>query len=217
MNVTRIAAALVAVGLVAGSTMAQTAAPAAAPAAAPKAEAAKNDAYLKKGSIVYGGSVAYSSVNVDQRTTSTSGNVSLLGGVAEVNYFVIDNLSVGLAGNLDWLRGDLNGAGVANATLVYGDLVARYHFPLCNDKIIPYVGASVGAGYGMYSGTPDVGEKAYGDGTMTDWGVQGGFLVPLNANVMLDTCLKYTKFQLPGGWHTSLDATQVMLGFKMKY
>jgi len=214
MNVTRIVAALVAVGFVAGSAMAQTKA-AAAPAAGTEG------GFLKQGTIEYGGSFGYSSVNVDQRTTSVGGNLSVLKAVAEADYFVIDNLSVGLAGNVDWVRGDLGGVplvggGIANATLMYGELVGRYHFPLCNDRIIPYVGATLGAGYGMATINLPGGAKIEADDTLTSYGVQAGFLVPLNANVSLDTCVKYTSYQLPRAWHTDLDSTQVLMGFKMK-
>ncbi|MFZ4394963.1 MAG: hypothetical protein ACOYOU_04975 [Kiritimatiellia bacterium] len=60
------------------------------------------------------------------------------------------------------------------------------------------------------------GGKIEGNDTLTSYGVQAGFLVPLNANVSLDTCVKYTSYQLPRAWHTDLDSTQVLMGFKMK-
>ena len=221
MNVTRIVAAFVAAGLVTGTAMAQTkaAAPVAAPAAAPAAAApamvqgAGEAAFLQQGTIEYGGSVGYSAFTAER---AAAGTVSLLKGVAELDYFVIDNLSIGLAGNLDWLRMDEYGTGVANATLTTGELVGRYHFPLCNNRVIPYVGASAGAGYAMADERADSGATIYGDGTMTDWGVQAGFLVPLNANVSLDTCIKWERYNLPGGWHTDLESTELLMGFKMK-
>jgi outer membrane protein W len=208
MNVTRIVAAFVAVGVVAGSAMAQT-------AAAPKAEAVKEGGFLQAGTIEYGGSFGYSSYSVE--SMGERGQISLLKGAAEVDYFVIDNLSVGLVGNVDWLRGKMNNAGVANATLVYGELVGRYHFPVCNDRLIPYVGASVGAGYGIASVNPAGSTDTLSEGdSMTTWGLQTGFLVPLNANVSLDTCIKYTAYQLPDDWQTNLDGIQIIMGFKMK-
>jgi outer membrane protein W len=222
MNVTRIVAAFVAVSFAAGSTMA---APAAAPAttapattvAPATATAADSDVFLSQGTIEYGGSAGFSSYNIDQRTSGAGGNVRLLKGAAEADYFLLDNLSVGLAGDFDWLRMEEQSIdnAVGNATLVYGELVVRYHFPLCNNHVIPYVGVSGGAGYAMYSGRTGP-LNTYGDGTMTDWGLQAGFLVPLNANVSLDTCVKYENYQLPGGWHTDLDGMQVLMGFKMK-
>jgi outer membrane protein W len=205
--------AIVAVGCVAGSAMAQTTTKSAAAAPA----SATEDAFLKEGTILYGGSFGYSSVNVDQRSSSQGVSAGLFLLQAEVNYFVIDNLSIGLSGNIDWLRGDLYGTGVGNATLLFGELVARYYFPVCGNRLLPYVGVSAGAGYGMVSGRSDGGGVVYGDDTATDTGVQAGVLIPLNANVALDTCLKYTSFQLPRSWHTDLNATQVLMGFRMKY
>jgi outer membrane protein W len=209
MNVTRIVAAVVAVGFVAGSAIAQTAA-AAAPAA-PKAEA-KDAAFLSQGTWLFGFNAGYSSVDLDG---AASADATLLQVAGEVNYFVIDNLSVGLSANMDWLRIDSQVAGTGNATLMYGELVGRYYFPLCKNRIIPYVGASAGAGYGWFS-IKNAMVHADQDNTVTDWGAQAGFLVPLNESVMLDTCFKYNQYKLPNSWATDMDAMKVLLGLKIK-
>jgi len=209
MNVTRIVAALVAVGFVAGSAMAQTKA-----AAAPVAGTAEG-AFLKNGTIVYGGNLGYSVYSVE--AGGMGGQASLLKVNGTVDYFVMDNLSVGLSGNIDWLRGKLNDVGVANATLTYGELVGRYYFPVCNDRLIPYVGASLGAGYGIVSINPDLPIDTISQGnSITTWGLQTGFLVPLNDTVLLDTCIKYTDYQMPDSWGVSMDGLQISMGLKIK-
>lgn len=203
MNVTRIVATLVAIGFVAGSAMAQT-----------KAAATADGTFLKQGTIEYGASLGYSCYGVD--AMGQAGQISLLKAVGEMDYFVIDNLSVGFAGNVDWLRGKMNNVGVANGTLTYGELVGRYYVPVCNDRLLPYVGASVGAGYGIVSINPaGAGKTSEGD-SLTTWGLQMGFLVPLNENVMFDTCVKYTDYQLPDAWDVNMEGLQILMGFKLK-
>ena len=219
MNAKQIVAAAAAVCCVAGTAMAQAAAPA-APIATAKPVATKEGAYLKAGTIEYGLNGGYSLFHTDR--AAGENQVSILTAMGELNYFVIDNLSVGLNGDFTWLRGEggdksMVGGGVANAKLAYGELVARYHFPVCRDRLIPYVGASVGAGEAWVNVRADgTGTLLTYDGAMTDWGLQGGFKVPLNENVMFDMCLKYSQIQLPGGLHTDLSATQILFGFKLK-
>lgn len=214
MNAKLIVAAAAAACCVTGTAMAQ----AVAPKAAAKPVAAPCDVYLKAGTIEYGLNGGYSLFHTDRGIGENQ--VSILSVNGAVDYFVIDNLSVGLNGDVTWLRGEGSPSslpGVANAKLAYGELVARYHFPVCRDKLIPYVGASVGAGEAWVNVRADgAGTLLTYDGTMTDWGLQGGFKVPLNENVMFDMCLKYTQIQLPGGLHTDLSATQILFGFKLK-
>ena len=216
MNTKQIVAAAAAVCCVTGTVMAQVA----APKATAKPVADSSSAYLKAGTVEYGLNGGYSLFHTDR--AAGENQVSILTAMGEVNYFVIDNLSVGLNGDFTWLRGEgssgsIVGGGVANAKLAYAELVARYHFPVCRDRLIPYVGASVGAGEAWVNVRADgAGTTTTYDGAMTDWGLQGGFKVPLNENVMFDMCLKYSQIQLPGGLHTDLSATQILFGFKLK-
>lgn len=214
MNAKLIVAAAAAACCVTGTVMAQ----AVAPKAAAKPVAAPSDVYLKAGTIEYGLNGGYSLFHTDRGIGENQ--VSILSVNGELSYFVIDNLSVGLNADVTWLRGEGSPSslpGVVNAKLAYGELVARYHFPICCDKLIPYVGASVGAGQAWLNVRADgAGTLMTYDGTMTDWGLQGGFKVPLNENVMFDMCMKYSQIQLPGGLHTDLSATQILFGFKLK-
>jgi outer membrane protein W len=198
-------AALVALGVMAGSVMAQTAAP--KTAADPTTT---EGGFLKEGTILYGGNLAFNNVNADSGNSRT--DLSMFGVNAEANYFLMDNVSVGLAANMLWAEISNNQVGKAEATLGYGELVGRYHFPVCNDRLIPYVGAALGAGmaYGKVDGGADLQD------TVTSWGLQAGFLVPLNDNVALDTCLKHTRYELDDSYQMNLNSTMVLMGFKMK-
>ena len=188
MNVTRIVAAFVAAGLVAGSAMAQTKAP--APVQAPQ-----DDVMLKQGTILYGGTIGWTISNMNDSGNKAKQNT--LDIAPEANYFVIDNLSVGLRGDINWQRYKYDGE-TDNFTSMTLDLVGRYYMPLCNNKIIPFVGASVGGGYGMADyklGTVEGHDNTF----LTTYGFETGFLVPLNNSVMLDTTLAWRDIQRQGG------------------
>ena len=169
----------------------------------------KSTAFFKQGAIDCGASFGYAWYNINQRAPGQYGHASQMKGQVEVDYFVIDNLSIGLAGNVDWLRGGGNNPGLGDATLTYGELVGRYHVPLFDNRISPYVGLSGGAGYVNVDG------KNYGDGSMTSYGAQAGILVPLSDDIAIEGSYKYVRYQLPGGWHTDLDSSQVLLGFRL--
>ena len=117
MNVTRILTALIAAGFVAGSAMA------AAPATTTtKAPASQDDVLLKQGTVLYGGNLSWS-----MNQWSGWGNhekSSTLSVAPEVNYFVIDNLSVGLIADINWQRWKWSSE-TENETQLLGELVAR--------------------------------------------------------------------------------------------
>ena len=219
MNVTRILTALVAAGFVAGTAMAQTAAaPATTAPAAAKATPAQDDAFLSQGTILYGGTFGWSMnqwSGYGDHEKSSSFDLA-----PEVDYFIIDNLSIGLIADINWQRWKENGW-TENETQLIGELVGRYYVPLCNNRIIPYVGATLGGGYGMYNEKWNGGGSYDEDSTLTTYGGQAGFLVPLNANVMLNTCVSYKRYQRQGGnyyYSENRDEGETMLtmGFLIK-
>ena len=184
MNVTRIVAAFVAAGLVAGSAMAQTktAAPVAAPA---------DDVLLKEGTILYGGTLSW---GMNQWSGQGDKSKSESFFVApEADYFAKDNLSLGLIASCDVERKKETGYNWTQTALV-AELVGRYYMPICENKMIPYVGATLGGGYAMDSDSDD----STADSFLTTYGGQAGFLVPLNASVMFNTCLSYKRFHYNG-------------------
>lgn len=114
--------------------------------------------------------------------------------------------------------------------------VVRYNFPV-STRIIPYVGVEGGGGWGWVdasaskkltisgslvpgaNGTTVLatpGRIAPGNDWFWDYGAQAGFKVPLNERVLLDTCVKYTKYELPSSWNTSLDSWAVLMGLKVR-
>ena len=210
MNVTRILTALIAAGFVAGSAMA------AAPATTTtKAPASQDDVLLKQGTVLYGGNLSWS-----MNQWSGWGNhekSSTLSVAPEVNYFVIDNLSVGLIADINWQRWKWSSE-TENETQLLGELVARYYFPLCQNRIVPYVGATLGGGYNMWSAKYTGGDY-HGNDYVTTYGGQVGFLVPLNANVMLNTCVSYKRYDEPSdAFAENKDRGETMLamGFLIK-
>jgi len=211
MNVTRVLTALVAAGFVAGTTMAQTAA-----APATTKAAAQDDALLSQGTILYGGSFGWSMnqwSGYGDKEKSSSFDLA-----PEVDYFVIDNLSVGLIADLNWQRRKW-AYETGNETQLLGELVARYYFPLCNNRILPYVGATLGGGYGMWSWKWNGGGEEHGNDYLTTYGGQVGFLVPLNANVMLNTCVSYKRYDEPSdyfGENKDRGETMLAMGFLIK-
>jgi outer membrane protein W len=218
MNVTRILTALVAAGFVAGTAMAQTAAAPVATKTAP----AQDEAFLSQGTILYGGSMGWTMLS-DLRDGGDTGKQESFDLAPEINYFVIDNLSLGLAADVNWQRTKYYGWRENDTTLI-GNLVGRYYVPLCNNRIIPYVGATLGGGYGAFNGQGG-GFDDHNDAFLTSWGAQTGFLVPLSTDVMLNTCVSYTRIQRQGNWNSeyndtwkSRDEADVMLkmGFLIK-
>ncbi len=218
MNVTRILTALVAGGFVAGTAMAQTTAAPVATKAAP----AQDEAFLSQGTILYGGSVGWTMLS-DLRDGGDTGKQESFDLAPEIDYFVIDNLSLGLIADVSWQRWKDYGWR-ENGTTLIGNLVGRYYVPLCNNRIIPYVGATLGGGYGAFNGQ-GYGSDSEDDAYLTSWGAQTGFLVPLSADVMLNTCVSYTRIQRQGNWNSeyndtwkSRDEADVMLkmGFLIK-
>ena len=212
MNVTRILTAFVAAGFVAGSAMAQTAA-----APATTKAAAQDEALLSQGTILYGGNFSWSMNQWSgwgDKEKSSSFDLA-----PEINYFVIDNLSIGLIAELNWQRQKWSDE-TENGTEMIGELVGRYYVPLCNNRIIPYVGATLGGGYGMYS-DKYYNENGHADSYLTTYGGQIGFLVPLNANVMLNTCVSYKRTERQGGteWfaeNKDQGETMLAMGFLIK-
>ena len=224
MNVTRILTAVVAAGLVAGTAMAQTAK--AAPVATKAA--AQDDVLLKQGTILYGGNIGWTMSDINYNGYKMKENSLVI--APEINYFVMDNLSIGLIGSIKWQRqrGYCYGE-TDNGTELIGELVGRYYIPLCNNRIIPYVGATLGGGYGMYSwrwyGGEGDSDSGHNDAYLTTWGAQTGFLVPLTESVMLNTSIEYKRTHRQGDWYTltydsaSKDQNDVILGmgFLIKY
>jgi len=212
MKVTRILTALVAAGFVAGSAMAQTAA-----APATTKAAAQDEALLSQGTILYGGNFSWSMNQWSgwgDKEKSSSLEVS-----PEVDYFVIDNLSIGLIADLNWQRWK-DSYWTQNGTEMIGELVGRYYVPLCSNRILPYVGATLGGGYGMYS-EKGGGSQWHADSYLTTYGGQIGFLVPLNANVMLNTCVSYKRYERQGDveWFSEnkdQGETMLAMGFLIK-
>ena len=214
MNVTRIVAAFVAAGLVAGSAMAQT-------KAAPVAVPANDDVLLKQGTILYGGTISW---GMDQWSGyGSKEKTSSMNVAPEVSYFIMDNLSIGVIADVSWQRWKYNDGGseTENATEMAAELLGRYYFPLCNNRIIPYVGATLGGGYGFYSDKWGTGQSDSWDGYLTTYGGQTGFLVPLNASVMLDTCVSYKRTERQGSdWNSEnkdQGETMLSMGFLIKY
>ncbi|MFZ4394961.1 MAG: hypothetical protein ACOYOU_04965 [Kiritimatiellia bacterium] len=210
MNVTRIVATLAAVGFVAGSAMAQTKAAAAAPAT--------DGAFLSQGTVLFGGSFGWNIANDNSECHGKMKHTSI-SLAPEINYFIIDNLSVGLIGSVNWERERGWGSVQSQTTDLIGELVGRYYMPLCNNRIIPYVGATLGGGYSMYSSGDD---SRHSDATLATYGGQGGFLVPLTESVMLDTCVSYKRYNRQGSpevYHNiprDTATTMISMGFKVK-
>ena len=206
MNVKQTVAALAAIGCVAGAAMAQQ-------------QAAAKEVYLKAGTMEVGLNGGYTMF--EDKTGGGGGvdtDLSQLLVTGEFNYFVIDNLSVGLDANGSWMNFEIKGGSEVDTVMLYGEPVVRYHIPVMDGRMIPYVGASVGEGYAwanLRAGTSG-GYHAAKDDTFWTYSGQVGFKVPLNQNVLFDTCLKYTDYQLPSSWNTELHSTAILFGLKMK-
>lgn len=208
MNATRvIMAALMTVGLLTGSTMAQT--KAAAPAAGNT-----EDVFLKKGTVLFGGSLDWNMVDNGAAKSEKESELSI---APEINYFFMDNLSLGLIGSVAWYR--QKNQGTLNSTTFLGELVARYYFPLCNSRIMPYVGATAGAGIDNWNIKVNNGVDISGKTTTTTYGPQAGFLMPLTDSVMLDTRVSYKHTNFNGddaAWRKDQNEVAMSMGIMVK-
>jgi hypothetical protein len=209
MKVMQTVAAIAAIGCVVGSALAQQ-------------QVADKNCYTKAGTMMYGLNGGFSMYDAKQKDVDTKVDLNVLKVAGEVDYFVIDNLSLGLAANLDYLYGNIkqplpiigSTKVKVDTLLTYGELVARYYVPV-SERLIPYIGAEIGGGY-AWGQVKVLGTKEDSHKFMWDWGGQLGFIVPLNERVFFDTCLKYTVYELPDSWNTDLNCLQILFGLKIK-
>ena len=225
MNVKQITAALVAVGSVAGSALAQQ--------AAPELVHARGD-FVKQGTVEYGFDGSYSASEFKNnngaqqpgapfdpptvRKSGTDNALTILTTAGEINYFVMDKVSVGVTANFDYLFGNQKGGPQFDSVLMYAEPTVRYHFRL-NTKapVYPYVGAGLGGGMGWFNNQvgPDPSPHHANQTTMVTYSGQVGIKIPLDENVYFDTCLKYTDYHMATAWTVDQN-WQILFGFKIK-